>query len=99
MLAQRLALEIGHHQVEQPVGSLTQSEDGTDVGMVQPGGDGRLSPEALDRGRIARELGDQDLDRDGPLGTDLEGLIYVRHPTLAQLTGDAITLVQNLTGE
>ena len=67
--------------------------------MVQPGSDGRLPPETFDRGRIARKLGDQDLDRDGPLGADLDGLIYVGHPTLAQLTGDLITLVQYLTGE
>ena len=63
VLAQRLALQVGHHEVDQPVRRLAQAQDGADVRMVEPHGDRRLPPEPLDRGRIAREPRYQDLHR------------------------------------
>ena len=41
VFAERLALEEGHDQIEQPIRGLAQPENGADVGMVQPRRDGR----------------------------------------------------------
>ena len=63
VLAERLPLEIRHHQVDQPSPVSPSPEDGADVGMVEPHGDRRLAPQPLDRGRIPRQPGRADLDR------------------------------------
>ena len=99
MLAERLAFEVGHDQIEQPVGGLAQAKDGADVGMVEPGGDGGFPPEPLDRRRVSGQPGDQDLDGDRSAGVDLLGLIDVRHPAFAQLPVDLVALVEDLSGE
>ena len=84
VLAQRLAFQERHHQVDQPLPRLAQPEDRADVGMVEPHGDGRLAAKPLHRRRIAREPRQQDLERDDAPGLDLLRPVHVRHPAFAE---------------
>ena len=43
---ERLPLHVGHHIVEQP-GRFARIEQGENVGMIQPGGEGDLAEEPL----------------------------------------------------
>ena len=52
VLAEGLAGEKRHDQVDDPVRRLAEAENGADVGMIEPHGDGRLATQPLDRGRI-----------------------------------------------
>ena len=99
VLAQRLAFEVGHHQIEQPVRRLAQAEDGADVGMVEPHGDRRFAPEPLDRGRIAGEPRHQDLHRHRAARIQLLRPVDVRHAALAEPAPDPVAPVEQLAAE
>ena len=99
VLTQRLAFEIGHHQIEQTVGSLAQTEDGADVRMVEPHRDRRLPAQPLDRGGIAGEPRDEDLDRDGAAGIQLLRPVDVGHPALTEPTPDPVAAIEQLAAE
>ena len=58
--AERLALDVGHGVVGQPV-ALARREQGDDVRVGEPGGEPDLLAEALAAHRV-RQLGGQDLD-------------------------------------
>ena len=47
-LAERFALEKRHHEIEHPVGRLSQPEDRANIGVIQPFGDGGFTTESLD---------------------------------------------------
>ncbi len=47
-LAERFALEKWHHEIEHPVRRLAQPEDGANIGVIQPFGDGGFTAESLD---------------------------------------------------
>ena len=53
-----------------PVAVLSDLEDLDDVGVVNGGGDARLSAEALQEGGITREGGVQYLEGDGSVGSE-----------------------------
>jgi hypothetical protein len=99
MLAERFTLEVRHNQIQQSVRGLAQPQDGTNIRMVQAGGDGGLAPEALDRSRVARKPRYQDLHGDRASGAYLRCLVDIRHPTFAQFARDLVSLVEDLAGE
>ena len=81
-LAQRLALDVRHHVVEQAV-DVARVVQRQDVRMVQPGGDVDLAEEPLpaDRGG---DLGVEDLDRDAAVVLLVLGQVDRGHPAAAQ---------------
>jgi hypothetical protein len=99
VLAERFPLEKRHNQVDQSVWRFTQPQNRADVRMIQTSSDGGFAPQSLDRGRIAGQTGDENLDRHGSSAIDLLRLVDIRHPTFAQLAGDVISLIENLAGE
>jgi hypothetical protein len=73
---QRLALEQLHHDEVLPL-VLVDGVDGADVRVVEGGGRPRLALEALERLRVAPEIGRQELQRDP--ATQLRVLRLVDH--------------------
>ncbi len=88
-LAQRLALDVGHHVVEQLTGSVRIMER-QDVGVLKLGGHLDLPQEAL-RTQRGGQLGMQDLDRHRPVMLEILGQVYGRHSPVAQLAFDPVT--------
>ena len=87
-LAQRLALDVRHDVVHQPVG-LVRVVQRQDVRVVQPSGDLDLVQEPGGAHRLG-QLGEQHLDRDVTVVLEIVGQEYARHPALAQLALEAV---------
>ena len=66
---------------------LAPVEDGDDVGMGEVGGSLGLPPKALHERAIDRELGEQDLEGDGPVELAVHGPIDLRHATTGNQVG------------
>ena len=82
-LPERPARDERHHVVEVS-GGLAGVVEREDVGVIQPGDDLDLALEALRPDRV-RELGAQDLDRDGPVVLDVAGEEHDRHGAATDL--------------
>src|SRR5262245_48489291 len=87
-LAQRVALDVGHH-VEQPIAGASRIENRNDVGMAQRRRDAYLGSEAI-RGDAARELAAEHLDRDASRMPQVAREIYGCHAAATELTLDDI---------
>ena len=89
MVAQRLALDVGHREPELAVGGLAGIQHGEDVRMRERGGEADLAPEALGAKR-GREIGVEHLER------DLAAVLLVRreidrgHAATPQLTQEFV---------
>ena len=91
-LAQRLALDERHDEVQQPVG-LAGGEHGNDVGVGQRGGGVHLSQEAFAQ-QSRRHVRRQDLDGDLSSGVVFLGQEHRRHTTAPDLPLDGIAVGQ-----
>jgi hypothetical protein len=92
LVTQRLAVNE-RHDVEQKSVGRAGVEQGQDVGMLER----RRGLDLLDEPLGAedrRQLGPQHLDRDLPVVLQVLGQIHRRHPTLAEVTFEAIAVGQ-----
>ena len=89
-VAQGLALDVGHHVVEEAVG-VAGVEQAQDVGMLQPGGDLDLAGEPLGAER-GGQLGAQDLHRHLAVVLQVLGEVDRGHAALAELALDAVAV-------
>src|SRR6266540_2945431 len=78
-LPQRLSIHQLHDDERGGI-ALPDFVDGHDIGMVQGGDQTRLRLEALQAGRVGRQLGGQDLDRDLALKPRVPGAVNFPHP-------------------
>ena len=89
-VAQRLALDVGHHVVEEAVG-VAGVEHAEDVGMLEPGGDLDLAGEPVGAER-GGQLGAQHLDRHLAVVLQVLGEVDGGHAALAELALDAVAV-------
>ena len=89
-LAKGLALDIGHHVVEEP-GRLARVVQRQDVGVLEVGGDLHFVDEALyaDRGG---QVPPEDLDCDLAAMPSVPGEVHVCHSAFAQLALDFVAI-------
>ena len=80
--------ELHHDEVGAVV--LAPVEDGDDVGMRQVGGGLGLAPEALDEGAVDRQLGEEHLERDGPIELAIHGAVDLGHAAAGDQVGHLI---------
>ena len=92
-VAQRLALHVRHHEIEQSVG-VARVVEREDVGMLEPGDrlDLMEEPVAADE---HRDLGSQDLDRDRPAVPQVLGKANDRAAALPQHPLDGVAFGQD----
>ena len=81
---ERSPLHEPHRDVEDPT-HLPDSIHLDDVRVVEPGHEARLPFEPLGGGGSEPQLGEQHLQRDGPLERDFRRLEDGRHPAAAEL--------------
>jgi hypothetical protein len=86
---QRLALDVRHDIVEQPVG-LAGVEEWKDVRVVEPGGEGDFAEEPL-RAERGGDLWLQNLQGDGTIVLQIVGQIDRGHPAPAELPLDRVS--------
>src|SRR5207249_5158394 len=86
-------------QIDEPGFRLAEEQDAADVRMIEPHGESRFAPQALDRALVRSEARREDFDGDRVTGRDFPGEIHVRHPAFTQLFHDLIAGVQDLIGE
>ena len=86
---ERSAVDVLHHD---EVGAvvLTPVEDGDDVGMREVGRRLGLPTEALHEGAVDRELGEQDLEGDGPIELQVDGAVDLGHPATRHQVGQLV---------
>ena len=86
--AERLALDVGHGVVGQPV-ALARREQRDDVRVGEPRGEADLLAEALAAHRVG-QLGRQDLDDHLPAERGLLGQVDAGHAAAAELALDGV---------
>jgi hypothetical protein len=92
LVAQRLALDVGHDVIEESVGGA-RIEQREDVGVLQLGGGLDLLDEPLGT-EHGRELGSQDLEGDLTVVPHVQGEIDRGHPTRAHLALDQVVAAE-----
>ena len=90
---ERLAADV-RDDVEQEAIGFARVDQGEDVGMVEPGGDGDLPEKPLGTER-GRDLGSQHLERDGPVMLQIVGQMDRGHAAPTQLPLDAVATSQS----
>ena len=76
------AVDEGHRIIDQPFG-LADVVDRHDRRMPQPRERNAFTPEAVEKGRRASEVGADDLDRDATVEPAVEGVVHAAEATLA----------------
>ena len=77
------AVDELHHEKVKAI-DLAEFEDRDDIGMIQMGQRPGLAGESLGEGRIAADLGGQNLDRHDAIQPALPGLVNGPHPAFAE---------------
>ena len=90
-VAQRATFDVLHDD-EVRAAVLAPVVDGDDVRVVEVGGGLRLAPEPLDERRLARVLGVQRLQRDGPVEQLVAGEEDLGHAALRDLPLDLVAI-------
>ena len=85
---ERAAVDVLH---DDEVGAvvLAPVEDRHDVGVGQVGGGLRLPAEPLDERAVDRELGEEDLQRHGPVELEVHGAVHLGHAAASDRGGSA----------
>ena len=89
---QGLALEEGHG-VPEPAGRLARVVDRQDVWMLESRSETDLSKEPLGP-KLGRQLGMEDLERDGTIVPDVVGQVDHRHAAAAELTLERVAVAE-----
>ena len=97
-VAQRPALDVLHHD-EVRADFLAPVVDGDDVRVVEVRGRLRLAPEPLDERWLARELGEQRLQRDRPVQRLIVGEVDLGHTASGDLTFDLVAVGEDLADQ
>ena len=97
-LAQRPTLDVLHHD-EVRARLLAPVVDGDDVRVVEVRGGLRLAPEPLDERGLARELGEQRLQRDRPVQRLIACEVHLGHTAPGDLTLDLIAVGEDLADQ
>ncbi len=84
------AFHVAHREEEHSFG-LARLEDRDDVRVVERGGDPRLAQEALPEALVVRELGRENLERNGAAEVDVPGAIDGTHAAAAEQDVDFVT--------
>src|SRR6185437_7926552 len=98
-LRERLALDELHGQVDEPVGSLTEVVDGTDVGVRDAAGVRCLAIEAGHRFGVVDHGGVHHLDGAAASHLHMLGEVHLPHAPLTQLFHDVVAVGQHLAHE
>ena len=93
-LGEAAALDVLHDD-EVGAALLAPVVDGHDVGVVEVGRGLRLAAEPLDEGRVLGVLGEQDLDRDGPVEQQVPGQVHVGHAAPRQAPVHLVAVVED----
>ena len=96
-VAQGATVDVLHHDEGGAV-LLAPVEDADDVGLVQAGRRLGLTPEPLDEHRVARELGREDLERDGAVELRVAGEVHVGHAAVRDLADDLVAVGEDGRG-
>jgi len=88
--AQIAAVHVAGGEVELAAASLAGRVDREDAGMIERGCKARLAQEALAEGAIVRELGRDQLQRDGPVERELGRSVDHPHAAATDDTVDPI---------
>lgn len=83
-LAQRPPLDALHDVERAASGRRAQAVDGHPAGMIDRGGELRLLPKALDRGRVGQQLLAQQLDRETLPGLGIDRAEDLPHGAVAE---------------
>jgi hypothetical protein len=78
-LPERLALVVGHHEIELAVGRLIDLVDGADIGMVERRGGPRLPQKPLLGPLITREVRREHFDRHDAVEARIAGPVHRPH--------------------
>ena len=78
------------HHDERAALVLLDVVDDADVRVVERGGEARLALEAREHGRIRRQRGRQELERDVAIEVQVVGAIHDSHPAGAELRLDPV---------
>jgi hypothetical protein len=93
-LRERPPFDELHHDVL-PVAVCAGVVDADDVRLVQAGRRLGLAPEPSHEAGVARELREQDLDRDRPAEDRVEASVDLGHPALADPSLDAVAVADH----
>src|SRR5213593_1872117 len=96
---ERLALDELHREIDEPVRSLTEIIDGTDVGVRDAAGVRGLAVEAGHRLRIVHHGGVHHLDGAAAPHLHMLGEVDLPHASLAQLLHDVVAVGKHLAHE
>ena len=89
-MRERLALVVGHHEIELPVGRLVDFVNGADVDVVERRRRPGFVQKALLGDLVPRRVGGEDLDGDLALETRISGPVNDSHPTAADAREDFV---------
>ena len=90
--SERVTLDVGHHEVEKPVGGPGVVE-GQDVGVRQLRDDFDLSEKAL-RSEARNQVGPEDLQSHLAVMPHIIGQVDRGHPALTELTLDGVATLE-----
>ena len=88
--AQIAAVHVAGREVELAAACLAGRVDGEDPGMIERGREARLAQEALAERAIVRQLGRDQLQRDGPVERELGRPVDDPHAAAADDTVDPV---------
>src|SRR5262249_13843543 len=97
-IAERLAIEIWHYEVEHPVRGLAQPKERADVRMIQLLGDSAFTAALFAQRRVAGQPGQENLETDDLPRRVVPSAVAEGHASSPDPTSDVIAAVEHLAG-